>query len=787
MPIRAESTCWSAHVERSDKLEVGEFCPRQPYLELQVPQDAQTVRRLSVVTISHDQGFSDSQDVHGGTYAYSNSWFELHVVTSSYHERTNSRGFQYNRHAVLEPCRHKNMWDASEGDEATRAWLSSFKAGDTIQIIPRADFKLWMNYVYNVEIAMVGDRRTNDPQIHPPQLQEDLYQPLDAAKHETRLLSLHSGSGQEALRCSMKTISVDDSSHEDYEALSYCWGADTRDSSVHVRYQLSSINSEERGPMFHEVSINKSLHEALTHLRPASGPPRSLWADAICINQADTKERSYQVTQMPSIYGKATRVIIWLGPSSPMRRDCFDKVQAIEERFRREDNPSRVYTLKEIERVEDDLVTSEMPLEVLMSFPIKWRQCEFEWFRRTWVLQEVANARTAIVCCGDQAVSWPAISALARHIRRHKRLSGLLLFGIMPSIFSDFSRPMDGDRGRGRSVLTTQGILDYLILALGLKAGDSRDRIFALLQFGTETSEIAHLPLLIRPDYNKSVTQVYTDFVRWWICEHKSLRVLSAIHTLKGRSWQQMYYGDPQDLSELAYPTWCFWYGGQANWARATLALNPDSTYKASGSSEPDLELIASDGAVSESFVLRLTGYRLCRLERITPYPFWTAGTRPEEQGLHRAFESIFDPSGMKRAWLVDRDDQEIQQSTPGTMSEYQDRHLTYHWRGFNGRSASIPCVSHSLFFGGQAANSQVGLCPHTARPGDVVVMLHGGPVLYLLREKSVPEQMEGQQLQGVKIQWEFVGESYLTGYMDGQALEEAEQGMLEGEIFELV
>lgn len=460
-----------------------------------------------------------------------------------------------------------------------------------------------------------------------PQAEGGLYQTLDTSKQQIRLLLLHSRSGQEALCCTMQTTSFDGSDQEDYEALSYCWGADTRDTSIKVRYIPSSTtDSEFRSSEFHDLPINKSLHEALMHLRPASGPPRRIWADAICINQDDVKERSYQVTQMPSIYGKASRVVIWLGPSNAIRRECFHKAKAIEELFHKDDEPSKVYTREEIDRLEDHLVSTEMPLEVLMSFPTKWRQCEFEWFRRTWVLQEVANAKTAIVCCGDQVVSWPAISAVARHIRRHKRRSGLLLFGIMPSIFSDFSRPMDGDRGRERELVGTKGILDYLVLALGLKASDPRDRIFALLQFGQETSELASLPPLIRPDYRKSVTQVFSDFVRWWICEHKSLRVLSAIHTLKGRSWQQMYYGEPTELAKLSYPTWCFWYGGQANWARATLALNPDSAYEASGSSEPDLSLLNSERGEDTISVLRLTGYRLCKIGRIMPYPFWTRG-----------------------------------------------------------------------------------------------------------------------------------------------------------------
>lgn len=41
-----------------------------------------------------------------------------------------------------------------------------------------------------------------------------------------------------------------------------------------------------------------------------------LWVDALCINQKDLEERSAQVRQMADIYGKAWRVVVWLGRQS---------------------------------------------------------------------------------------------------------------------------------------------------------------------------------------------------------------------------------------------------------------------------------------------------------------------------------------------------------------------------------------------------------------------------------------------------------------------------------------
>jgi hypothetical protein len=43
--------------------------------------------------------------------------------------------------------------------------------------------------------------------------------------------------------------------------------------------------------------------------------PRPLWADAICINQSDQKEKAIQVSMMGKIYSNAQTVIVWLGPA----------------------------------------------------------------------------------------------------------------------------------------------------------------------------------------------------------------------------------------------------------------------------------------------------------------------------------------------------------------------------------------------------------------------------------------------------------------------------------------
>jgi hypothetical protein len=58
--------------------------------------------------------------------------------------------------------------------------------------------------------------------------------------------------------------------------------------------------------------IEHNLNLALLHIRSRTHPV-NIWIDAICINQADEKERNRQVSLMAFIYTRATRVVAWIG------------------------------------------------------------------------------------------------------------------------------------------------------------------------------------------------------------------------------------------------------------------------------------------------------------------------------------------------------------------------------------------------------------------------------------------------------------------------------------------
>jgi Heterokaryon incompatibility protein (HET) len=137
-----------------------------------------------------------------------------------------------------------------------------------------------------------------------------------------------------------------------YEALSYVWG-----------------NPDETVPIFIDDNrvfrVTKNLHSALLRLRSHSFE-RIVWADAVCINQADDQEKARQILRMTKIYGQASRVIIWLGEGIDDSDQAFEDIR---------------------NAAEDEVVTL---LEKMNQKSIL-KLLERQWFRRIWVREQIFN------------------------------------------------------------------------------------------------------------------------------------------------------------------------------------------------------------------------------------------------------------------------------------------------------------------------------------------------------------------------------------------------------------
>ncbi|KAI8953831.1 heterokaryon incompatibility protein-domain-containing protein [Xylaria longipes] len=135
------------------------------------------------------------------------------------------------------------------------------------------------------------------------------YTPLNPSKKQIRLLTLLNGEWNDEIKCKLYVVSLDD--EPKYEALSYVWGSPT---------DLVDIDID--GIAF---SVTQNLYAALRRLREqirgtgSNEDSRTLWVDAVCINQKDTEEKRHQVQLMGDIYSRTAHGLLWLGeePDEP--------------------------------------------------------------------------------------------------------------------------------------------------------------------------------------------------------------------------------------------------------------------------------------------------------------------------------------------------------------------------------------------------------------------------------------------------------------------------------------
>jgi ankyrin repeat protein len=229
--------------------------------------------------------------------------------------------------------------------------------------------------------------------------------------------------------------------------------------------------------------------------------------DRVCINQGDHKEKGHQVQQMSNIYSRAQRVVIWLGePTIDM--DVF--MESMEEL----DTESIKYSRNSWKisdpawrdiwpTVQRKLRDSHTDLETQQHDGLEsllWRP----WFTRVWILQEVANARAAIIMCGSRSFS-ARILALAPR-----------LIGVEPDTLCRCQSVLDIMPGRSRQDSWWSQKRDFrtILEKFGTsKASDPRDNIYALLGLSSDACDTD----LLRADYAKSLEAVFRDTTAFFL------------------------------------------------------------------------------------------------------------------------------------------------------------------------------------------------------------------------------------------------------------------------------
>ncbi|KNG52143.1 ankyrin and het domain-containing protein [Stemphylium lycopersici] len=389
------------------------------------------------------------------------------------------------------------------------------------------------------------------------------YQYKALMTNEIRLLRIDPGPFYSPLYCSLKAISLDtiSSTVHDFQALSYAWG---NESAIWPIFLSDLPKSGEEVPLIESATpavhyIRRNLHQALKRIRLLDYHSW-VWVDALCIEQANDLEKSQQIPKMPEIYSNAWNVIAWLGEGESWD---FDVERAL----------NFVPEILNLKTLDFDLREEAPHDEVLLSWVSFGRLLQRSWFKRRWVIQEVACARKLSIRIADRILSWldfaDAVDIYSENISQVYTLyQKHRLWKMDPTAFTDITNSkamtlINFSRGvfrksSGSIIMSRMMSLDSLVLsASSFDVSDTRDIIYSLLYLAEDRHEII-------TDYSSHPADVLQHFARYSIAKSQSLDIIcrpwaswprpSRSHQYEGRllpTWirvASLGEGDPHQL-----------------------------------------------------------------------------------------------------------------------------------------------------------------------------------------------------------------------------------------------
>lgn len=342
-----------------------------------------------------------------------------------------------------------------------------------------------------------------------------------------RVLILHPASSRdEPLECDLVLFDRDDVStgtwpDASYDAVSYVWG------EPNFTHHITSRSSSTRLP------ITQNVDTMLRYLRKKESQCR-LWLDAICINQADDDEKSVQVSIMGQIYRRARKTHVWLGEGDGDTATVFSVLHAFAGATSQSGSSAKRRYVPPgiVEKMRD---CTPQKLFNFLHHP---------WFRRRWVIQEVALSHDVRVHIGDKTISWLLVtSGLERMVQQYDIVrpdneARLALTTIK------YMHRFNGD------LLTLIWHLDYA------QCSDPRDRFYALLPILSEQYPGIPLPV----EYKQHWTGLFLRVANFEFSENLL--------------WHRIAFGGLSDL-DSSLPSWV------PNWSRQRKYLGHDDKWHA--------------------------------------------------------------------------------------------------------------------------------------------------------------------------------------------------------------
>ncbi|CZR63673.1 related to heterokaryon incompatibility protein het-6 [Phialocephala subalpina] len=391
------------------------------------------------------------------------------------------------------------------------------------------------------------------------------YTPLDGNRHSIRLLRLLPAPDNSwPIRCKLFHTTLENA--PPYIALSYTWG----DRSTSQPILVDSDN----------IFITANLKHALARLRPTGDEKEVVfWIDSICIDQENIPERNFQTANMRAIYQHATNVAVWIGLENNNSGGALQLARDLNACTSREEITA--------------LVSDPFKKPDLEAMVILFRR-QYWW--RIWVIQEVSSARQATVHVGKDAISWQELDRVC-NILKEAETELHSLFYKHPSYIRTLTH--GGPRGlqlsRFSPHLSAPPLFELLLSHKSKKSTDPKDKVYALVGISGSQHDFGEI------DYSLSEREIFTHTAHHIITASQKLDVICVKQHERG---------------QYNLPSWVpDWTRPPATYALVVGLHHHEPEFKAAGDTFADAQF-SSDG-----YVLRSKGIVLDTIDAVgMPY-----------------------------------------------------------------------------------------------------------------------------------------------------------------------
>jgi hypothetical protein len=501
-----------------------------------------------------------------------------------------------------------------------------------------------------------------------------------------------------------------DGSFPPYETLSYVWGG----------YEKSAVVTVERpdkqGPA--RLPVTESLVTALRYLRYTQNP-RTLWIDAICLNQADYTELSQQVPRMGEIYRLAYTGTAWLGTRGGGSTHALSTLRYLGDQVVAEGDAGLLFCSPSAEEKHWFDADFELPysqdtwvtIVALLQRP---------WFNRLWVVQEIHPG--AVLQCGYDTIALATFAEAQYCLYSKTRL---------PTCLRPTMTQVDGTLSR----FWVMALPRLLYRAATFKqCEDPRDKIYGLL--GLAPSQFA---ARIKVSYEESNTAV--DVYTMAFLTHAQItQRLEHFHNCFTASGGRKIPNGPSWV-----PDWVSDCPGETYVPSQFVATTSRAHFRHSNTGHetgrPDvLEVLGvrfgTVSHITEALPPRLDRWEaIRRVRQWQPHDLDTATYGPTGEAMRNAYAITLICNGLKERepdWIVSPVDEWAQQ-------EWDEALFGEHATGIQGSSHirqdvadALQCCGERLFF--RTVDGYIGLAPADTRLGDVLAVFLGCPNALLLR-----------------------------------------------------